>query len=106
MKPATARGLTQDELEELERQKRKEEEDRELEKLLLGGTAVTRENFLEWKAKFDEELAQKRDTVMKQKEKDAEHDAMKLTGREYFDMKAAEGEAALLESFHQLTADE
>ncbi|XP_041044035.1 RWD domain-containing protein 1 isoform X1 [Carcharodon carcharias] len=60
----------------------KEKEAEEVEKAVFHGTAVTIENFLSWKAKFDTELAEIRRKRQKEEEQAGK---VKLTGKQLFE---------------------
>jgi len=79
---------------ELEKRKREQEE---IEMKRLIGTPVTVQSFLEWKTKFDEEIASKKSTV---KSIAVDDKSGKLTGKQLFllDNKLDESDLAFLES--------
>merc|ERR1711990_124427 len=87
---------------ELEEKKKKEEEEAAQKKFI--GTRVTVESFLQWKAKFDEEL----EALKSQKQKELEA-AMKgrLTGKQQFLQKKA-GDEVMSEAIgsNQVQVDE
>ncbi|CEJ01715.1 hypothetical protein RMCBS344292_15736 [Rhizopus microsporus] len=66
--------------EELVKEKRRKEEEAEQAKFV--GTKVTRESFLDWKKKFDAEIAEKDAVARAQKAKELKG---KLTGRQLFE---------------------
>ncbi|XP_067250576.1 RWD domain-containing protein 1 [Chanodichthys erythropterus] len=68
--------------EEKERIERKEREAEEAEKFAFQGTVVTIENFLSWKAKFEQEMTE----LKKKRQKEEEQSGKgKLTGKQLFE---------------------
>ncbi|XP_067305705.1 RWD domain-containing protein 1 [Pseudorasbora parva] len=68
--------------EEKERKERKEREAEEAEKFAFQGTVVTIENFLSWKAKFDQEMIELKSKRQKEEEQAGKG---KLTGKQLFE---------------------
>ncbi|KAK7157931.1 hypothetical protein R3I93_009203 [Phoxinus phoxinus] len=68
--------------EEKERNERKEREAEEAEKFAFQGTVVTIENFLSWKAKFEEEMTELKSKRQKEEEQAGK---TKLTGKQLFE---------------------
>ncbi|KAG7469943.1 hypothetical protein MATL_G00134170 [Megalops atlanticus] len=65
-----------------EEKRRKEKEAEEAEKVAFQGTVVTIENFLSWKAKFEQEMAE----LKRKKQKEEEQSGKaKLTGKQLFE---------------------
>ncbi|KAL7393425.1 hypothetical protein ABVT39_010726 [Epinephelus coioides] len=65
-----------------EEKRRKEAEAEEAEKVAFQGTVVTIENFLVWKAKFEQEMAELRRKKQKEEEQGGK---AKLTGKQLFE---------------------
>lgn len=65
-----------------EEKRKKEEEAEEAEKVAFQGTVVTIENFLSWKAKFEQEMAELRKKRQKEEEQSGKP---KLTGKQLFE---------------------
>ncbi|XP_051721016.1 RWD domain-containing protein 1 [Ctenopharyngodon idella] len=68
--------------EEKERIERKEREAEEAEKFAFQGTVVTIENFLSWKAKFEQEMTELKSKRQKEEEQSGKG---KLTGKQLFE---------------------
>lgn len=68
--------------EEKERNERKEREAEEAEKFAFQGTVVTIENFLSWKAKFEQEMTELKSKRQKEEEQAGK---AKLTGKQLFE---------------------
>lgn len=68
--------------EEKERKERKEREAEEAEKFAFQGTVVTIENFLSWKAKFEQEMTELKSKRQKEEEQAGKG---KLTGKQLFE---------------------
>ncbi|KAK9960974.1 hypothetical protein ABG768_008800 [Culter alburnus] len=68
--------------EEKERIERKEREAEEAEKFAFQGTVVTIENFLSWKAKFEQEMTELKRKRQKEEEQSGKG---KLTGKQLFE---------------------
>ncbi|CAM4702254.1 hypothetical protein PO909_009566 [Leuciscus waleckii] len=68
--------------EEKERKERKEREAEEAEKFAFQGTVVTIENFLSWKAKFEQEMTELKSKRQKEEEQAGK---IKLTGKQLFE---------------------
>uniref|UniRef100_A0A8C9RNL6 RWD domain-containing protein 1 n=1 Tax=Scleropages formosus TaxID=113540 RepID=A0A8C9RNL6_SCLFO len=65
-----------------EEKRKKEKEAEEAEKVAFQGTVVTIENFLSWKAKFEQEMAE----IKRKKQKEEEQSGKnKLTGKQLFE---------------------
>ncbi|XP_047455736.1 RWD domain-containing protein 1 [Mugil cephalus] len=65
-----------------EEKQRKEKEAEEAEKVAFHGTVVTIENFLAWKAKFEQDMAELRRKRQKEEEQTGK---IKLTGKQLFE---------------------
>ncbi|XP_059364752.1 RWD domain-containing protein 1-like [Carassius carassius] len=65
-----------------EEKQRKEREAEEAEKRAFQGTVVTIENFLSWKAKFEQEMAELKKKGQKEEEQSGK---VKLTGKQLFE---------------------
>ncbi|XP_077072748.1 RWD domain-containing protein 1 [Siphateles boraxobius] len=68
--------------EEKERNEKKEREAEEAEKFAFQGTVVTIENFLSWKAKFEQEMTELKSKRQKEEEQAGK---AKLTGKQLFE---------------------
>lgn len=85
--------------EELEYMKQKEEDlflrsvdrftmDSEVGLTRVGGAPVTIDNFTDWKVRFDEEMAERAMSEQEKKTVAMAQQQQRLTGRQYFEMKA------------------